>query len=109
MELILYTDALIPERFAGITYGPVICIRPSKKNDRGLLEHEKIHVKQFWRTLGLFGILYALSPKRRLKYEAEAYREQLKYAPGSEDLFATYLMTKYNATITKEEALALLK
>ena len=106
---VFYTNRFIPSRFAGITYGPLIFIRPRCQGDVGLLEHEKVHVKQFWRTLGLFGIPYFFSAKARVKYEAEAYREQLKYSPGKEALFASFLATKYGAKITQEEALALLK
>lgn len=106
---VIYTNRFIPNTFAGQTIGPVILIRPSHKEDIGLLEHEKVHVHQFWSTLGLFGIPYLLSKKYRLKYELEAYKEQLKhYATDKKALFAHYLATKYNLDITQEEALKLL-
>ena len=109
LHKVIYTNHLIPNTFAGQTIGPFILIRPSHKDDTGLLEHEKVHVRQFWRTLGLFGIGYLLSKKYRLKIEVEAYKEQLKYYPTDKKaLFAYYLATKYNLDITQEEALKLL-
>ncbi len=106
---VIYINKLIPAKFAAKTIGPIILIRPSHKDDTGLLEHEKVHVRQFWSTLGLFGIPYLLSKKYRLKYELAAYKEQLKYyATDKRSLFAHYLATKYNLNITQEEALKLL-
>jgi hypothetical protein len=103
-----YTNWFIPARFSGMTYGPFIFIRPSKREDVGLLEHEKVHVKQFWKN-PFFGIPYFFSASARLHYEAEAYREQLKYSPGKEEAFADLLVYKYNLGITKAQALAALK
>lgn len=106
---VFYTNNLIPDKFGAKTVGPFILMRPQYKNDTGLLEHEKVHVRQFWSTLGLFGIPYYFSKKYRLKYELEAYKEQLKYyAIDKRSLFAYYLSTKYNLNITQEEALKLL-
>lgn len=106
---VFYTNDFIPSRFGAKTMGPIILIRPQYKDDKGLLEHEKVHVRQFWSTLGLFGIPYQLSKKYRLKYELEAYKEQLKYYDtDNKALFASYLATKYNLDITQEEALKLL-
>ena len=106
---VIYTNNIIPDKFAGLTLGPFIFIRPSHKGDTGLLEHEKVHARQFWRTLGLFSIGYALSKRLRLKYELEAYKEQLKYyAVDKKPAFASFLATKYDLDITQEEALKLL-
>ena len=100
---VFYTDLLIPERFAGMTLGPFVFIRPSYKDDIGLLNHELTHVKQFWKN-PLMGLLYQFSKKYRLQYEAEAYNTQLKYAPSRLDLFAGYLVSNYNLQITLDEA-----
>lgn len=108
MKLIFYTNKFVPSRFAAVTYGPIILIRPAYKNDIGLLEHEKIHVKQFWRTFGLTGLFYLFSKKYRLDCEIEAYKEQLKYSPGREELYATFISTKYNIPISVSEAQKLL-
>jgi hypothetical protein len=106
--MVFYTNWFIPARFAATTYGPFIFIRPSKRDDVGLLEHEKVHVKQFWRN-PLFGIAYFFSKQARFKYEVEAYREQLKYSPGKEEVFADILVRKYKLDVTMDEALAALR
>jgi hypothetical protein len=67
-----------------------------------------VHVRQFWRTWGLFGIPYYLSRTRRFEYEVEAYREQLKYSPGREQRFARFLARNYDLDITESQALAAL-
>jgi hypothetical protein len=106
---VFYTNKLIPQEYGANAIGPFIFIRPKYIDDTGLLEHEKVHVRQFWSTLGLFGIAYYLSKKYRLKYELEAYKEQLKYyAVDKRPLFAQYLSTKYGLDITQQEALELL-
>lgn len=107
--IVLYTDRLIPARFAGYTVGPLILIRPSHRWDRGLLEHERVHVAQFWRTLGLSGIGYWLSRRYRLACEVEAYREQLRWdsSPAlAARLFARFLSEKYDLKISVDQALA---
>ena len=104
MHIVFYTDRLIPQQFAGYTRGPVIFIRPEYKNDKGLLEHEKVHVRQFWRTLGLHGPIYKFSKSYRLKCELEAYSVQLRYSPNSADVFAKFITEKYDLDITQAEA-----
>jgi hypothetical protein len=100
---VFYTDRLIPDRFAGTTFGPFVFIRPNYKNDAGLLNHELTHVKQFWKN-PLMVLLYQFSKTYRLRYEAEAYKTQLEYAPGRLDLFAGYLVNNYNLQITLDQA-----
>ena len=104
MYIVFYTDRLIPQQFAGCARGPVIFIRPKYKNDKGLLEHEKVHVRQFWRTLGLHGPIYKFSKSYRLKCELEAYSVQLRYSPNSADAFAKFIAEKYDLDITQAEA-----
>jgi hypothetical protein len=101
--MVFYTNWFIPSRFAAMTYGPFIFIRPEKKDDAGLLAHEQTHVRQFKRN-PFFGLAYWLSKKKRLDYEVEAYREQLKHSRDKADAFALALSTKYGLTITKDEA-----
>ena len=107
--IVAYTN-LIPTRFAGYTLGFVILLRPMFKDDIAMLEHEKVHVNQFWRSFGLFGIAYALSKTYRLKYELEAYTKQLEFCVDKErskSLFAYYLSTNYKLGISQEDALKL--
>jgi hypothetical protein len=93
-----------------VTFGPFILVRPEKAGDAGLIAHEKVHVKWFWKTLGTFGILYALSMKWRIKFEAEAYRAQLPYHPERLDGFAHALMTGYgDSGLTLDQARKLIK
>ena len=113
MHLVFYTNNVKPG-FAGQANAFVIRIRPEYKEDKGLLEHEKVHVKQFWRTLGLHGLFYLLSKKYRLKAETEAYREQLCWPPAIAerakclDHYSNFLSQKYGLNITAAEARKLL-
>lgn len=83
-------------------------MRKSCKDDLGLLEHEKVHVKQFWKLLLLHPILYYFSKKYRLKSEVEAFKKQLEYWPGNKNLYAYFLSTNYGLDITLDKARSLL-
>lgn len=98
-----YTNWFIPARFAAVTYGPFVFIRPSKRGDEALLAHEQTHVAQFWRN-PFFGFAYLFSKPARMRYEVEAYRAQLKLRPDLLDALAADLATKYNLGITLAEA-----
>ncbi len=89
---------------------PVILIRPKYKDDLGLLEHEKVHVKQAWRNVfpPIHAIRYSLDKSYRLDCEIEAYRKQLEHSPGNELLFASFISTDYALDISVEESLRLL-
>lgn len=104
-SLVFYADWAVRTGFAGMTYGPIVFIRPSHRHDAGLLRHEMEHVAQFWRTCGLHGLFYRFSRKYRLRSEVQAYREQLRFSPGHEALFAGFIADKYNLGITHEQAL----
>lgn len=106
---VFYTSFLV--KYGALTIGPIVLIKPKERElnvEYGLIEHELTHVRQFYRTFGLYWLKYLLSKKARLEYELEAYREQLEYVPDSAPVFAWYLSTRYKLDITKEEALALL-
>jgi hypothetical protein len=105
--MVIYTDNGIPARFAGYTIGLVTLIRPEFKDDKGLDAHEAIHRDQFKKN-PVMGLLYRFSKKARLKYELEAYRVQLTYAPQSAARFAYVLSHNYGLDITEDEALKLL-
>jgi hypothetical protein len=95
--MVFYTDRFIPEIFGGYTVGPIILIRPKYIGDRGLLEHEKVHVRQFFSPRWWF--------KSKLEWEIEAYREQAKWYPDDRiPLFATFIATKYGLSISAVEA-----
>lgn len=103
-----YTNWFVPARFAAMTYGPFIFIRPDRKGDVGLLEHEKVHVAQFWRN-PLFGLAYLFLKKARFAYEVEAYRVQAVYHPEKIDAYAQALATLYGLDVSQDEALTALK
>ena len=110
VHFVFYTDRVIPKRFGGFTVGPFIFIRPKYREDVGLLEHEKIHVWQFWKTWGFFVPLYAFSKMWRLWWEVEGYKEQLKhYGDDRSMVFAGFIALRYRIPVSKEEAWRLLK
>ena len=102
-----YTDRMPNEWCGGYARMWFIRIRPKYKDDIGLLEHEKVHVRQFWRMCGFHGLLYWFK-WYRLKSEVEAYRIQLKYNNKALGKFAIRLAGNYNLGITVEEATKLL-
>lgn len=106
--MVIYTSNLVPSSHAAITLGPFILIKPEYRGDLGLLEHEKVHVKQFYKYFPVFPLMYLVSKKFRLKVELEAYKKQLEYSPNSKDRFAEFLATKYSLDISKEHAYDLL-
>ena len=108
--MIFYTDRFIPKQHQAATRGPVILIRPEYRGDRGLLEHEKVHRRQWIRTLGLHSLLYLFVEDYRLTAEVEAFREQAKHYPDDRmPRFAQLLATNYRIDITVDEALDLLR
>ncbi len=105
--VIVETRWMIPRGFDGFAPGPLILVRPGTSH--GLIEHEKVHVRQFWRTFGLMAVLYLLSRRWRLRYEVEAYREQLRYCPlGAAHGFARTLACQYRLRISEQQAYRLL-
>ena len=107
--LTIYTTTLTSEDKRGRTIGPIIFIHPKYQRDAGLMAHQKVHQRQWLRTLGLHSILYLIIPPYRLSCEVEAYRAQLRYYGGDKaDQFAEFIATKYNLKISKDEAKRLL-
>jgi hypothetical protein len=103
-----YTTEM-PEMTAGQAWMWFIKIRPEYRNDQGLLEHEKEHVRQFWtRGLLIHGLRYKFSRAYRKQCEAEAYRTQLKYSPQDIEHFVRALVNKYDLGITVLEARTIL-
>lgn len=106
---VIYSDALVPDGKAGCARGPVVFIRPGRRDDRGLLMHERTHVKQWWRSAGLFTLRYAWSRSFRLAAEVQAYREQARHYPEDRRMvFAEMIATGYGLGVTTEQAYALL-
>ena len=79
--ILIYTDdERMGETFDAFNFGILIIIQEREKENIGLLKHELKHVEQFYRTLGLGGILYRVSARYRFYCEVEAYVEQIKYS-----------------------------
>lgn len=111
LSIVFYTNRLVGKAFAGAARGPFIFIRPEFKGDQGLLEHERVHVRQFWRTFGLHGLRYRFSRAYRLRSEVEAYRRQLEFSSDvrwSRLNFAGLLASNYDLGISFDRAVALL-
>jgi len=105
--LLIETRWCIPRGFDGFAPGPLILLRPGAS--AALLAHEKVHVRQFWRSFGLMGPLYLLSRRWRLRYELEAYREQVRHAgPQAVPACAHALAHGYRLGISVEQACRLL-
>ena len=103
---VFYTNRFIPAEHQACTRGPIIFIRPEYRGDRGLLEHEKVHRRQWLRTLGLHSLLYLFVEDYRLQAEVEAFREQAKHYPDDRmPRFARLLASNYRIDITEDEAL----
>lgn len=98
--MIIFTNRFIPDHFAAYTFLFVILMRPTHRHDYALIAHERTHVKQFWRSLGLHGLLYPLSKKYRLKAELEAHRLEYRLAPERLDRLASNLARNYDLDIS---------
>lgn len=132
--LINYTNTL-PEGFGGTAWGPLIKLLPKYKNDVGLIEHEKTHVRQWYAVMALgflicmlltllvspvFLVLCGVSPfLHQLLYrlvrpyrqwcEVKAYRKQIEVGRYiSADFAVVALVEKYGLNLGSQEAAELL-
>jgi len=108
-----FTGDNIPTGSAGYAKAWFIRIRPEYEDDKALLEHEKTHVWQFWRTLGFHSLMYLLIKRYRLASEVEAFRVQLTFCNEwdkeiNRQKFAERIATKYGIKISVEDAYKLL-
>lgn len=112
--LIIPISTFIPKRFAAVVFAFIIFVRPAYKNNQALIEHEKVHVRQFWRTFCTHPIWYNFNKAYRLRSEVEGYavqikvRETLGKSPDFER-YAKYISKHYNLDVSAEEAEALLR
>lgn len=132
--IVTYSDRL-PDGFGGDAQGPFVRIRPKYNDDRGLLEHEKSHVRQWYALTGLglviavamavliapalgasvlvtpflHPVFYRFLRPYRQWCEVQAYRKQNavgRYA--SSDFAMNALVEKYDLKLSATEAAALL-
>jgi len=76
--MVFYTNKFVDEGKAGKAILCFIFIKPDYKNDLGILIHEKVHVKQFWRKPFTHSHKL-LNQDYMLDCEVEAYAAQIKY------------------------------
>lgn len=132
--LIKYAEKLA-NGFGGTAQGPFIKILLKYKDDVGLIEHEKVHVRQWYAVIALGLLLctlltlfvspalwpmYGLTPfLHQLLYkfgrpyrrwcEVRAYRKQIATGGYNSNEFAvTALVEKYGLRLSVDEARALL-
>lgn len=103
--MLIKSKLFVPKGFAAITIGFLIFIRPEFIDNQMVIEHENIHVKQFKRN-PLMPLLYLLSCKYRIKYEVEAYKNDI--ALGVDVLSCARALTMYKCNLTLDEAVRLL-
>jgi len=100
--IVFYCSFGVPENHSAIAYGPIVFILPKHASDRGILEHELVHTRQFWNPRKWF--------RGRLWWEVEAFREQARWYPEDRRAaFASLLSAKYGLGVTVGEAEDLLR
>ena len=124
-------EKILSHGFGGTAQGPVIKLLPKYKNDTGLIEHEKTHVRQWYAVLAiglllctlltllvspslwpLYGLapllhqlLYKLVRAYRRWCEVQAYRKQIALGGYISNEFAvTALVEKYDLGLSVDEA-----
>lgn len=109
---VIWTDRFLASWSGGTSRGFFCIIRPKYKEDRGILEHELTHCKQFYRTLSIHVWLYKFSEKYRLNAEVEAYKKQLEFYADKEfyiGWMAIAIATKYKLNVSIETVKNLLR
>jgi hypothetical protein len=106
-------NALTP-RIAGFSTGPYVRIKKGYENDKGLIEHELVHSKQFYRLPIIHWLMYLLLPTYRYKCEIEAYREQLRHYPNEDKerlsyKFAMFIVNDYKLNVKFDKTLEALR
>ena len=103
---VFITNWLIPSKFAGYHIATLALVRPTHKDDEGLIQHELTRVKQNIRTFGVSGIRQYFDKNHKLDRECEAYAVQLQYVPKSDKdvmnkRFVNYIYSKYDLGMSK--------
>lgn len=107
--MIIYSGFLMPAWMDGRAIGPIVQIRPSRRGDQSMLAHELEHVRQWREAPILMPLRYLLSRRWRLRYEAEAFRAQVRLDPAAITSCAALLATKYRLGLSYRDALNLLE
>jgi len=106
IPVLIFISNWMPKKFSGYHVGCLVLIRPTHKEDEGLIQHELTHVKQNIRTLGWSGIKQIWNKNHKLNRECEAYAVQLQHVPANQyktihTRFVNYMYTKYNLGMSK--------
>ena len=93
----------MPDFAVGNTVAMVIKMRADYMASDAVVKHELVHVKQFYRTLGLHSILYGAVARYRLYSEAEAYAVQIGEHASEWDIMwaVDSLAANYNLPMDK--------
>ncbi len=73
-------------------------IRPEKRGKCKLLEHELVHCRQFYCSLGTYPLIYLISRRYRYKSEIEAYKEQIRLGGATIEEAANRIIRNYGIT-----------
>jgi hypothetical protein len=94
---IFYTKALTMS-YSAFCWCLFIVIRPEKRGKCNLLEHELVHCKQFYRSIGVYPLMYLISRRYRYKSEIEAYKEQIRLGGVTIEEAANWIIRNYGIT-----------
>ena len=95
---------LVPRGFSACCVWPFILVRPERRSDTALLEHEMVHYReQAWIT-PVWLLLYLASRKFRLAAEVRAYTRQIE-AGGVTHEQAAHALLSYRLGLTFEKAM----
>lgn len=104
----IVTTHHVPDGFDAITVWPFVFIRPERLLDSGLIEHERVHLREQARWLVLpWWALYLCSRRFRLAAEVRAYRRQIAVG-GISISAAACLLLNYRTGVTYTQAKRLL-
>ena len=92
----------------GASWGPFIIIGKDFKKDEGLIQHELVHCRQWYVTLGMSFWLYLFSKKYRLWAEVSAFAKQASMYTGEirEDkilFFTECIVNNYGLNVTSHK------
>ena len=72
-------------------------------------QHELAHVKQFYLTLGLHGVLYRFVKRYRLWSEVQAYKQSIRHGRPLASAAKGLMWDKYGFDLTLDQAKSLLE
>lgn len=105
--LIVIETKLLPKSVGGFTLGTIVFIKKDVHHYKAILEHEKVHVRQF-REDWFMPLKYIFSAEKRLEYALEAYAESCRHGyTVSEAVNALYRLYDFGLPTFKLKELLL--